>query len=490
MKNYPERESVKVGRASLKLVVAEFISVIFGVFYFLIITRLFSKIEMATVAVMAIVTNLSLVFIGFGFQTTAKKLIPTYLKEKKIEKVSKLLKTNYIVTSLFSLFITFLIFLFSAPIAGVFFKKEGFSLILKIISFNIFTNKLFELSSSTLTAFQKFTELSLIKVLNNVFVRIYSFSLYLYCGISGYLVGLITGQFVLTLWMIFCIKKYFFKKGFYPFKKLVKYSWPFYLNGYVGYGATHADSLLVSIFLRPEILSTYYVAKRFIDYVEIYIVSLLRPLFPKMLELKSQGQETLKKIFCKSTRFLSFTLVPIVFFLLSISYFLLDVYGKGRYISGLPVLIILGIGTIFTGFYILCRGAIFVTGKPIETTKVEFVKAFLNILIPLLLIRKFEIIGVAFGKLLSIILSLFFAVYLGKKLMVLKFDWKNIKKSVVISCFPFLLIIFLQLLFYTTTLTIFYILIGISLFASLFFYNVSGEDKKFLRDLLFKKKNN
>ena len=90
MNSYSEKESVKVGKSSMKLASAEFINVIFGIFYFLIITRTFSKIEMAAVAVMSVVMNISAMISGFGLHATNAKLIPEYVSKSEKEKISRL----------------------------------------------------------------------------------------------------------------------------------------------------------------------------------------------------------------------------------------------------------------------------------------------------------------------------------------------------------------------------------------------------------------
>ncbi|HRR96088.1 MAG TPA: oligosaccharide flippase family protein [Candidatus Ratteibacteria bacterium] len=481
------RESTKVAKSSAKLLSAEFINIIFGIFYFLIITRTFSKIEMAAIAIMGVITNISAVVIGFGLHATSVKLIPEYLSKEENENLSEILQITYILVIFASIFFVFFTFLFSSQISSIFFKSPSYSNLIKIISFSIFTNKLFETSYHNLTAFQKFTEISLLQIMNNVFVRIYALFLYFSSGIEGYLIGLITGQFIISICMIFLTKQYLFKKiKEHNFKKILKFSFPFYLNGYIGYGANHADSLIVSIFLSPSLIATYYVVRRFIDYLEIFITSILTPLSPKMVEMKKNGKETLEKIFYKSTRYLSFILIPTCLFMISISYFLLDIYGKGKYLSGLPILIILSLGMIFNGFYLLLRGTIFVCSKPIETTKVELFKACINILLPLTLIRKFNILGISCGKFISLFTSVFFAYYIGKKLLILKFDWENIKKSFLISFFSVLLIIILQILFYTPFWMILYICVGIIVFSLLFFKFTTQDEKLFFKEILLK----
>jgi len=487
MKNYSEKESVKVGKDSIKLARAEFVNIIFGGFYFLIITRAFTKIEMATVAVMSVIMNISAMISGFGLHATNMKLIPEYVSKNEKGKISLLLWSSYILIISVSILITFIVFLFAKPISKIFLKKEGYETLIKIIAFSVFTNKFFETTFHNLTGFQKFTEISLSQILSGVIVRIYALFLYFAIGIEGYLLGLITGQFVISLWMLLITRKYFGKFKIMSFKKLLKYSSPFYLNGYIRYGANHADSLIVGLFLKPEVLATYYVTKRFINYFEVYLSAILRPLSPKIIELKKQGREVIEKIFYRSTRYLSYTVLPPVFFLMSISYFFLHIYGKEEYLSGAPVLILLSFGGIFTAFYSLFMGTVFSLGSPIETTKIEIVKSLVNIVGGLLIIKFFGIFGIAITKLIAGASGLVAGYLILKKFIIPKIDLKIFKNVFLISFLCGSIVGIPQFLFYSFSTVIISTTLGILLFIFLI-RKVMNEDDKELFNLILGRK--
>jgi len=487
MNSYPEKESVKVGKSSMKLASAEFINVIFGVFYFLIITRTFSKIEMAAVAVMSVIMNISAMISGFGLHATNMKLIPEYVSKNEKEKISRLLWSSYVLIISISILITFIVFLFAEPVSKIFFKKEGYETFIKIIAFSVFTNKFYETTYHNLTAFQKFTEISLSQILNGVIVRIYALFLYSYAGIGGYLLGLITGQFVISVWMFLITGKYFRKIKFIPLKKLLKYSFPFYLNGYIGYGANQADSLIVGLFLKPEVLATYYVAKRFINYLEVYFSAILKPLSPKIIELKKQGREVIEKIFYRSTRYLSYTAIPPVFFLISISYFLLHIYGKGKYLSGVPVLILLSLGGIITAFFSLFMGNVFSLGRPIDTTKIEIVKSLVNVIGGLLIIKFFGIFGIAITKLIAGASGFIAGYLIIKKFITPKIDLKVFKNIFLISLLCGCIIGIPQFLFYSLSTVIISTTLGILIFILLIRKVMSDDDKKLFNLILGRK---
>ncbi len=482
-----KKESVIVGKSSFKLANVEILNIIFGVFYFLIITRTFSNIDIATIGIMSIIMALSSLFSDFGLNSTTTKLIPEYISNKETQKTTSLIQLTYLIIISITLILVYFTFHFSHFLSLLFFKKNGFENIIKIIAFSIFTNRLLETSLYNLTSLQKFTTISFIQVFNYIVIRIYALFLYFSNGINGYLLGLISGQFILSVWAIFEIKGFIFKKSpVASISQTLKYSLPFYANRYIRYGSTQADSLIISLFFKPELFAVYYVAKRFINYIESYVTALLRPLSPKMIEMKKHGKETIQKIFYKSTRYLSFTIIPVILFIISLSYFLLHIYGKGRYISGIPILIILSIAAMFNSFYSLFVGPLFVMAEPVEITKVGLINAILIVFFMLIFVR-FGILGVAGSILLSNIISIGVIHIWNKKFITLKVDWTGIKRIFYISMPPFILIIVLQILYYSTFLSVLYAISGICLFTFLFLRFISKEDKLFIKEIIFKK---
>lgn len=485
MKILQERESVKVGKASIKLATAEFVSIIFGAFYFLFITRTFTKIEIASLAVLSIIMSLSGLLNGFGLHATVVKLIPGYIAGNERKKIAQFLQGSYMLILVTSLILTLLALIFARQISQVLFKAEEFHGLIRIMAFSIFSNKFYETTAHNLTAFQKFAELSLSQIASNVIIRIFAIFLYFSNGIEGYLVGLITGQFLLACWMFFQIRIFIFRKvHFFSLKETLRYSFPFYLNSYIGYGANYGDSLIAGLFLQPEVLAIYYVARRFIDYLEIFINAVLKPVFPKMLELKSQGMEIIGKVFYKSTRYLSLVLIPVVFLIISLSYFLLNIYGKGKYLSGLPVLIALGFASIFTGFYSLLMGTIFVTRNPIETTKIEAAKSLVNILGGLVLIKNFGIIGLVIGKSAAVLTGFVIGHLFISRFLKFRYDVPFIKKITFISVLCASIVGIPQIFHYQTFMVVLYAITGVSMFFLLSKKIFIKEDFNLMKELL------
>jgi len=477
------RESVKVVQASIKLGLAEVVNVVFGVFYFILVTRLFTRLEMAALAVMTVITNLSAIILSFGFHEASRKLLPDYVASGKDGEVRSFLQITWVVIAAASLSLAALVFFLAEPVARIFFKGYGYASLVRLMAWGIISNKWYETAQHNLCALQKFNEMSLTQILSYTVVRIYALALYFLSGIQGYLAGLITGQALLSIWMVAVTRAYFRVP---PERKrlssLFRFSWPFYVNEFVRYGATQADSFLVSVFLRPEVLATYYVVKRFADYLESYVNSILKPLFPKMIELTRSGQESLGKMFFKASRYVSLVNIPPVVLMLSLSYFLLDIYGRGKYLSGLPIFLILNGGMVLHGYQVLCGGAVFVAGRPVDTARMEILQCLVSLVLIVFLTKLTGVTGAATARSLSRLTAILIAWLIGKGLFPWRFDWKGFSGILAISLVAGLVVVMLQWYQYSVIRVCFYLLIGAVLFGLMARKKFTEEDRSLLRE--------
>jgi len=200
--------------------------------------------------------------------------------------------------------------------------------------------------------------------------------------------------------------------------------------------------------------------------------------------MRKYGKETVEKIFYRSSRYLSFTIIPVTIFLISISRFLLQIYGKGKYLSGIPVLIIFTISTIFSSFYSLFMTTVFSLGRPIETTKIELVKSIINIGGCLLVIKLLGISGIAIIGLISTIAGLFMGYLIIRKFIFPKIDLEIFKKVLLISIFCGIIIGVPQFLFYSLKTVIISTLIGIIIFIFTIKNAISADDKELLKSII------
>ena len=477
--------SIRSMRDSSKLIGAQAVISIFSIFYFIIITRLFTKIQLASLAVLGIMCGIAAMVTGMGLNATCIQKVPELIAKDERKKACALIKASIFIPLALSLLIAGIVYFTSTKISQTFFKSSDFVMLIKIMALGTMIYKLYECLSHTLRAVQKFGKVSIANVMNNIGGRLIALPLYFVLGIKGYIGGLIFAQGLIVLYMVYHLKEYlFFSSGLHPIKELVHYSLPYYGDGFVRFGTMQADQLIIGVFLKPELLATYYVARRFFDYLQLYIDALLGPIVPKIAELKTQGMEIVQKAFTKTSRYLSFSLIPVSLLIAAISYPLLRIYGGDKYIGATPVLALLSVAAIAYGLYSVYAINVYILGKPIERFKQESVSSFLNVALGLGLVIPLNIFGLAIARLFSLSGASLFSRHLLKKLSKTRFDILALRQTLIASLLMAIVIITCQLFYYNTFVVPVYIMLGITVYLFFFCRILNRDDIELIRGFL------
>jgi len=234
----------------------------------------------------------------------------------------------------------------------------------------------------------------------------------------------------------------------------------------------------------PEQLATYFVARRFFGYLILYTDALLRPIVPKISGLKTKGIQAIEKAFNRTSRYLSFSLIPVSFLIASLAYPLLHIYGGNKYLSGAPILAILSLTAIAYGIYSAYGMNVYVMGRPIKRFEQESVSGILNVGLGLSLVVPLNILGSAMARVISLSGAALFSRHLLKRLINARFDVDALKKTLLASGLMSGLILSCQLLYYDLRIVPCYVLGGISLYLLLFSRNLKGEDLDLISNYL------
>ena len=477
--------SIEVMRSSAKLLSSQIVVVTFSLFYFIIITRLLTKLELSSIAIFIIITTFCAMFTGLGLTASCLQKAPELLNKGEKVEACALIKISIFIPFILSLIIAIGAFFISPWISKIFFKTQGYANLVKVMILGIVTYKLQEILGHIFKVVQRFGKMAITKVINDVGGKILGLTLFFAFGIKGYIFGLIIGQGLAILFSIYYLRDYiFFKSRLYPIGRLVRYSLPYYSDGFVRFGTMQADQLIIGVFLRPELLATYYVVRRSFDYLQFYIDALLGPIVPKIAELKTQGKEIIQRAFTKTSRYLSFSLIPVSLLIAAISYPLLRIYGGDKYIGATPVLALLSLATIAYGLYSLYGINVYILGKPVERFKQESVSSLLNVLLGLGLVIPLNIFGLAVARLFSLSGAASFSRHLLKKLSKTKFDILAFRHTLVASLLMVTVIIIAQLLYYNIFIVPVYVLAGITVYLFFFCRVLNRDDIDLIRGFL------
>ena len=153
------------------------------------------------------------------------------------------------------------------------------------------------------------------------------------------------------------------------------YSMPFYADGYLRYFYMHADQLLVGVFLSPGDLSVYFIAKRFIQYGQVLVSSLVDPLTTKVAEIGQVNAGALTGAYGSSKRYFILLFVPLAVFLACSSPFLMTIVGGDRYLAGVAPLALLFLSLPFFAIFSHTTSFLYALGAPSERLRTNLVSS-------------------------------------------------------------------------------------------------------------------
>lgn len=473
---------------SVRIFSSSLIVNIISIFYFILITHLFTKIELASLSILTVLTGLGSMFSGLGVMTSLVKEIPRLLVSGEREEVSSMIKSVLVVHFVVTIVCVFICIIFSKRISKVFFKSEDYAFLVCVSCFNILTYKLLDDGQQILTALQDFKQYSIVRFYEGVVVKIIALVGYLLGGIVGYIGIIVISNLFIFIYILYIKQKLIcIKSRIFPIKKLVVNSLPFYGNAYTNFFAGQGDQFIIATFLSPEILAGYYVARRFYDYLSMVIDAITRPINMKIAELKSYGIEKIRNVVFKSSKYLSIIMVPISFFVAVSCYPLLQIYGGGKYINSASVLVILALTAIPSVFYSLTLFCVYVIGKPVETFKIELIRALTNFCVGLLLVKFLNVVGISIAFFLSFIVGTAVSYYIQKKLSEVEIDWRSLLYTLLFSAISSIVIILLQISYYNLYIYLIYLIIGVGVYLFLLFNKFVEEIKELTQQLPFYK---
>lgn len=475
----------QVMRSGAKLLSSQIFGSFISVGFTIFLARVLSKTDFATFAVFGILAGLIRMTVSLGLGTTCIQCAPALIAKGQNNEASAMLKTSLLSHTILSAFFALLIFSFSTTLSKMFLKTGDYDYIIQIMSLGILFSSLNDCLGLLAQTTQQFGKISIIRLIVNISSRVFSIGLYFALGLKGYVIGFTWTPIVGIIFYLFILRNYLFVKStFHPWFDLVKHSLPFYGRGFVRFGSMQFDQLIIGLFLQPAALSTYFIARKFSEYIFMMSSAVGEPILIKISELKNEGLDQSLIVFKKLSRYYSFLFVPICCGVAAISYPLLHLYGGYRYTDGTFILIILSLGMLMYVFRAVYGMNLFIHGKPKEVFKVDGVGALVNTVFALILIYFVEATGIALAKLLAFTASLFYVRHLLRKIMPVEFDKKGLKGSFIASACMAAVIVVLQLIYYNLLVIPLYILAGLITFMVILRPTIERRDIELVEDFL------
>lgn len=444
-----------------------------------------TKAEFATLAIFEIMGALNNMLSNFGLETYCLREVPFLIENKERSKAAALIKTAVSNRVICSTAIGLLILYFAHELAELFFKDDAYANVIQILSIGVVMfsiNTSMELIANSIKAFK---EVAVINFMVTISFCVVSFTLYHFIGFKGWVTGISVSGVVGSVLFFLLLKRWFFHSGgLYPWIKMVRKSFAFYMRGFARFGFVRLDHAVIGIFLTPASLATYYVAKRFPGYISILMHAVEKPLLAKISENKNTG-EHVQKLLRKISRYNSFLFIPVCIGVAVFGYPLLEIYGGEKYTDGFIILILLCLSrmvkSVTSSVY---NTGLFIIGDPHKTLIVDMTGLLVNLMCLIIFVPLLGTTGVALSVLFSAISSQFSARYLLNKIIPVEFDTKAMYKTLLAVGGGMLAAAFMQIMYYRLYLIPVYFLCSSFIFITIMFNLIGAGDIKFLTSIV------
>jgi O-antigen/teichoic acid export membrane protein len=414
---------------------------------------------MGAFALLSFVLSFVQVFGTFSLQSAVVKYVAQYLAEGDTEK-AKAVAIRALQIGLIASAAAFLaLFALAEWISVLLFAVPDYALLIRLLSICAIFVILYVITGSVLQGLQRMREVALTGVSYSVIsLCIGALLLFLGWGLYGVVLGWLAGWGISSVAALLLAAKYLGVIGKpCSVRPLMSYSLPLYFSAGVGFFLSWIDQLLLVTYMSllygaiegQRILGVYYVAIRASVVPSLFSNALITALFPSLSELYAQqGLNSLKDAFKVATRYSVLIGFPLIIGLATLAYPVIILFGGEQYIGAVEPLIIICISALI-GTMGIAMGPILLT---LERTVAASMLSVFSVVLSLLLAYLFvvplnmQMIGAAWARTLTSILSLLMTFYVLSRHVPLSFDKKALWKASVASAFLVAAIIGLDLI--------------------------------------------
>lgn len=479
---------VVVARGASYLFFQGLISNLASLVFFGAAARILSVEEIGLVSALGIITTLFFTFGTLAIPLAATKFVSEAMGkgESNVAKgvYRRVVRFGFIVSFLSS----FLCLVASPVVSASMFGGYGFSLILAVLSLDIFALIFSSFFNGVLLGLQGFRQMALsTAVLSSVRCGVSLFFLFLGFKLMGVVFGWIVGDFVgLFLLFFFASSSFARVKGYEAssIAELFKFSGPLYFSGILNYFSQSVERFIIIFLAGFSTLGVYSVAMAVVRVLGLVSGSIGSSLFPQLSRLYGGGgRDSLVEASVKASRYVCLIYVPLAVGLAATAYPAITLFAGLSYESGwLPMVVVALVGAV------TCVG--FVVNSlllSIGVTRVLFeanaVAISVGVVGSVLLVAPFGSVGAAMARGMLMVAYFVYAAYSLWKVFGFYVDWKAFKMALLGSVVMLVAVVLVQLVWFDRIALPLYVFLGGSVYLLMlrFLKVVNEEDIQLLR---------
>ena len=301
---------------------------------------------------------------AIGFSSTLRKLVPELFARNKKDKLQGLINYSFKIILVSSLIITLVLFLLSSLFAP-FLKLQ--SEVLQIVALLIFIIAIGNFFADILFGFQNMKKIFLTNFLGNLICILLTL-FFIVLGFNYF------GPLIASLLCYSVILLTRFSKKFFEISKKItidknlifKFLVPSFISTLFLLLFSNTQFIILSFFKTTELTGRFAVAFKICSIISVIPSILISALFPITSELSVDRKGKIKQPYLIKLvfRYNLFITLPIAFFLIIFSKYVILFFSKSAYLPAMEFLPLLTIAGLFLGLGQLFTSSLYAIGQP------------------------------------------------------------------------------------------------------------------------------
>jgi O-antigen/teichoic acid export membrane protein len=280
-------------KQSTYLVVLQIISISLGLISVFWIASSLPAQVYAVTAIYTVINSLIIVFSNTGLETYAIRNILAWEQNNEYGKIKMILTQAIFLRIIVAFILVAPMIAYCYYISAYKFGGEYLSIFITMVFFGVISS-INESMILILKSFNKYFSAALIVFVISVVGRILALILFIKFGFIIYIYTIILLPLATIIPVFIMLRKWINPKLLLNRQKLfinLKLSKSFTFSAYISYMFNYVDQLLVTIFLTPELISSFSVGKRIFLMAKQFIENVFDPQLQKLITVKNNIKE-------------------------------------------------------------------------------------------------------------------------------------------------------------------------------------------------------
>jgi stage V sporulation protein B len=412
----------------------------------ILVARLLSPSEYGLVTVASMAPNLIILFRDWGVNSAIIKYTAQYRSENKTAETKAILASGLLFEVALGVSLSLISFLLSGFLATDVFHRPTIKPLIEIASFTVFGTALIITGQSAFTGYEKM-EFSSITMICRSALKTFLAPLLVILGLGafGAIVGATAAYLtaglvsVLLLYLVLYKKLRTLNKDkleiVKTIKTMFKYGLPISIATIIGGFRLQFYNFLMAIYCTDPMIGNYSVALNFAVLITFFSVPITTVLLPAFSKLDPQKEKaTLRNVFHYSVKYAALLVVPAAALVMTLSKPIVFTLFGEKYSHAPLFLTMYAVIHLYSAFGNLSIGNLINSqGKTKVYLKLTLISSAVGFPLGLLLIPKFEIIGLIVTTLTASIPSQIIGIWWVKKHFTATIDWTSSTKILLAS---------------------------------------------------------